>query len=109
MRSGDRSPPAASNPFGSSSADSSGGNGLSRRSHVIMMLATETAWRNDFPVGGIDLPAPDHRLAHTADAKGIRRPKYRFTGIQETTKMGSIPLRQRCICIDRRDECAIQR
>src|SRR5437868_2860301 len=45
MRSGDRSPPAASSPLGSSSADSSGGNGLSRRNQVIMMLETSSAWR----------------------------------------------------------------
>src|SRR5947207_11048818 len=36
IRSGERSPPAASSPLGSSRADSSGGNGLSRRSQVIM-------------------------------------------------------------------------
>src|SRR5438105_5693073 len=47
MRSGDRSPPAASSPLGSSSADSSGGNGLSSRNQVIMMLETSSAWRHE--------------------------------------------------------------
>src|SRR5437763_1665331 len=75
MRSGDRSPPAASSPLGSSSADSRGGNGLSVRSQVIMVLARATAWRNDSPGPRIDLLAHDHRLAHAAGASEIRVPR----------------------------------